>query len=63
MNLENCFALDPGEMFHAGGPIAEGPGRERLGSGFIEFFPHAKVECATHDGDMLDRGMNMRWTE
>ena len=59
VNLENCFALDPGEMLHARRPITESAGRQRLSSGFVEFFPHAKVEGATDDGDMLNCGMDV----
>src|SRR5437660_8982658 len=60
VELDDRFAVGPGEMFHAGGPVAKRARGHRLSGRLIEFITHTEVERAANDGDMFDSGMNVR---
>ena len=61
MKLDNCFTFRPRGVFHAGGPVTEGPGRKFFRAAAIERFSSREIQNTRNHSDPLSLWMGMRW--
>jgi hypothetical protein len=60
MELNDSLAFGPRSVFHAGGPVTEGPSRKFLCAIAIERFSCCEMQGARNYGDPLGLQMGVR---
>jgi hypothetical protein len=60
MKLDDCFALRPRRVFHAGGPVTERTSRKFFCAAAIEGFSGCEIKNTRNHSDPLSLGMGMR---